>query len=391
MISLLRRRPIPWQAGGALTPIQVEIVEQLVEAIRKPDGNLFGAMAEFVAQFDEPADGKHDENGHATIEKAPLSEEEIRTLVLQEGFRGVGPIERLVRDIEDQRGNLTDTILDLVSLSQARAGDGHEQADPRGPERSVLLENEIRGIVFREALHGVGVLNYADSTASGERRFLERFLQNYPAATILDVGANDGQYAGLIKDLSPDTTIHSFEPNPVSFAELARRAEVENFYAHNIALGNLDGEVTLFDYADEQGSQHASLFKDVIEIGHQRKSISTTVKSARLDTVIQKIGLDSVGLLKIDTEGNEYNVLQGAERSLSECKIDVIHFEFNEMNVHSSTFFRDFFNLLSDYNLYRLLPNGVIVFQVYDCAFMEIFAYQNIVAIRRGLEQGWIR
>ncbi len=70
--------------------------------------------------------------------------------------------------------------------------------------------------------------------------------------------------------------------------------------------------------------------------------------------------------------------------------IDVIQFEFNEMNVISRVFMRDFFTLLPNYRIYRLLPDGVIAFQTYDPIFMEVFAFQNIACIRRDLDPSWI-
>jgi hypothetical protein len=51
------------------------------------------------------------------------------------------------------------------------------------------------------------------------------------------------------------------------------------------------------------------------------------------------------------------------------------------MNVSSRTYFRDFWNLLPNYNFYRLLPDGMVKIERYSPVFCEIFAYQNIVAI----------
>lgn len=73
-------------------------------------------------------------------------------------------------------------------------------------------------------------------------------------------------------------------------------------------------------------------------------------------------------------------VLKGSQELLSGKSIRLIQFEFNEMNVVSRTYMRDFLNLLSNYQLNRLLPDGLIPLNssVQDT---EIFAFQNIVAI----------
>ena len=71
-------------------------------------------------------------------------------------------------------------------------------------------------------------------------------------------------------------------------------------------------------------------------------------------------------------------------------RIAVIQFEFNEMNVVSRVFMKDFLAILPNYRIFRLLPEGAIQFAVYDPTFMEVFAYQNIVAIRRDLDPCWV-
>jgi len=56
------------------------------------------------------------------------------------------------------------------------------------------------------------------------------------------------------------------------------------------------------------------------------------------------------------------------------------------MNVYSRVFFRDFYELLVNYNFFRMLPDGLIFLGKYNPIFQEIFAYQNIVAIRKDLK-----
>ena len=249
---------------------------------------------------------------------------------------------------------------------------------------------EDRGQAYRVALNNIGVLNYENDVVSGERHFIQRFLTWQPRALIFDVGANEGQYAKLVKEIGPDAVVHSFEPHPVSFAKLERAATETGLFAHRLALGDVAGGVEIFDYADEAGSQHASLYRDVIEKIHQRSAAQTKVPCDTLDAVAERLGLTRIGLLKIDTEGHELAVLRGAKDLLARGAIDVIQFEFNEMNVISRAFFKDFFDILWQYQLYRLLMDGVIRLPVYDPVFMEIFAYQNIVCVRRDIDPSWL-
>ena len=247
-----------------------------------------------------------------------------------------------------------------------------------------------RGRIYYNALHGVGVLNYQNDLITGEHRFIQRFVEQYPKAIVFDVGANSGQYARLVRSIGPQTTVHSFEPHPVSFEKLAKAAAIDGFTAHNFALGNKRSEIDFFDYADEAGSQHASVYRDVIEGVHRRPAASQKVRCETLDAVVTEMEIASIDLLKIDTEGHEFAVLRGAKRMLKSGQIDVIQFEFNEMNVISRVFMKDFFDLLPNYRFFRLLENGVIELPDYEPNFVEIFAFQNIVCIRRDRDHHWV-
>lgn len=94
-------------------------------------------------------------------------------------------------------------------------------------------------------------------------------------------------------------------------------------------------------------------------------------------------GIDYIDLLKIDAEGNELEILKGSSNLLKEGRIGYIFFEFNEMNIISRVFFRDFYKLLSNYEIYRLLPKGLILLK--DCPVeTELFAFQNILAMNKA-------
>ncbi|MFC5507985.1 FkbM family methyltransferase [Bosea massiliensis] len=248
-----------------------------------------------------------------------------------------------------------------------------------------------RGMKYREGLRAVGVLNYENSDISGESRFLNRFFGEFPRALVIDVGANSGQFCELARGIGADATIHSLEPHPVSFATLKDVAGRFDVTAHQLALGDRDGEIEIFDYEDEQGSQHASLYREVIEGVHHRKAAPTMVRCLTLDNFAAAQGLNHIGLLKIDTEGHELAVLRGAKALLEAGKVDVIQFEFNEMNVIARVFMKDFFEMLPNYRIFRLLPDSVLEFATYDPTFMEVFAYQNIVCVRRDIDTNWLQ
>jgi len=243
-------------------------------------------------------------------------------------------------------------------------------------------------LLFQLSLRGLGVLNYGSDRLTGERDFLQRFAARRGPLVVLDVGANEGQYASTLKTLAPAAIIYAFEPHPRTYERLEDRAQEHKFTAINLACGSKPDRLTLYDYQDHpQGSQHASLHQGVIEQIHQGVAATWNVEVITIDDFLKQERLDNVDLLKIDTEGHEYEVLLGAREAIARRSIEIIHIEFNEMNVISRVFCRDFCQLLQDYDFYRMLPDGLLPLGAYTALTWELFAYQNLVAILRGHKQ----
>jgi hypothetical protein len=149
----------------------------------------------------------------------------------------------------------------------------------------------------------------------------------------------------------------------------------------NAGLGRKTEVAKLFDYQDTDGngsgSEHASLYSEVFQ---DVQSGICEVNIITLDSFCFENNITQIDLLKMDTEGNEFAILEGAKRMLAERRIKAIHFEFGGSNIYSRVFMRDFFTTLSDYELYRMLPSGLLKLD-YDPFFCEIFGYQNMVAL----------
>ena len=83
-------------------------------------------------------------------------------------------------------------------------------------------------------------------------------------------------------------------------------------------------------------------------------------------------------------EGNEVNVLKGSKESLRNDIIEAVQFEFTQINSTSRIFMKDFFDILEEkYTINRLLPNELIPLNTYNPTMHEIYAYQNIIALRK--------
>jgi FkbM family methyltransferase len=239
--------------------------------------------------------------------------------------------------------------------------------------------------LFRLSIGGLGILNYRDANESGEKEFLKKHLANRdPGSCVVDVGANKGLYSKMCLDIDPDIRIFAIEPHPVTFETLVDTLQGTRAIPVNVAMGDRAGTLSLYDHSGADGSMHASVYKEVIEDIHGSKSVSHEVRVTTIDDFMAKESIESLVLLKIDVEGHDLSVLEGARRAIERKQIEAIHFEFNEMNVISRVFLRDFMHILKNYDFYRLLPKGKISFKNYSPLHCELFAYQNIIAILRG-------
>lgn len=259
--------------------------------------------------------------------------------------------------------------------------------------RRLLARRSLFGVnkfLFLLSLRGMGVLNHGDFSVTGEDHFLRHsvpaLLPEERELVVLDVGANEGRYACKVKELHPNASVYAFEPHPGTFARLRQKALEHGFEAVQLACGETRAELELYDFLEhDEGTSCASLYKGVIEQIHRRPSDSWTVPVTNLDRFMEKRGLARVHLLKTDTEGHDLSVIRGAADALRSEALDIVQFEFNEMNVVSRTFFKDFYDLLPAYSFFRMLPDGLVALEDYAPLTHELFAYQNIAAIPRRL------
>jgi FkbM family methyltransferase len=152
-------------------------------------------------------------------------------------------------------------------------------------------------------------------------RQLKRLLDHFGITLVLDVGANVGQYAGYLRDAGYRGRIVSFEPLADAHAALTRRAAGDAGWtvAPRMALGASMGEVELNVSNDRDMSSLLPMRAEILEASPTSHTVAReTVRVATLDSVFADYARDADRvLLKIDTQGYERQVLDGAERSLA--------------------------------------------------------------------------
>lgn len=251
----------------------------------------------------------------------------------------------------------------------------------------LILDVAERGGVdlLRLAYTQRGILKYRSLEESGEAHFIEHVLRDLvPASPILfDVGANCGSYSIALRQSFPSANITAFEPNSEVYPSLVDRLSRSGVECVNLGLSDEPGEMELFLRSSNRQTSHASVYQGVLADLHAYSDVEKiSVGLTTLDQYCQEKEIERIDFLKIDTEGHELAVLRGAKALLEQNRIGCIQFEFNEMNVISRVWLRDFHDLLAGFVLFRLNTNRMQRLEPYHPR-EEIFQFQNIVAIPR--------
>jgi FkbM family methyltransferase len=150
---------------------------------------------------------------------------------------------------------------------------------------------------------------------------LNRTLLAVGVETVLDVGANQGQYAALLRSAGFRGTIHSFEPLDDAYSLLAKRAKNDSaWFTHHFALGDRPSHANIHVSANSYSSSilpmtaaHLDAAPDSIVEREQAICIEPLASIAdRLELQPERT------LLKVDTQGFEAKVLAGAGQLLDE-------------------------------------------------------------------------
>ncbi len=138
------------------------------------------------------------------------------------------------------------------------------------------------------------------------------------AGTFIDVGAHYGFYSVLVGKSNPDTKIYAFEPIPENFEVLRRNLDLNNISA-DIAMQTVSNVEGTFNFqVSEQSSQSGFIANP------DEKIIKTIeVESVSLDHHFPS-SLEGSILVKIDTEGHEFKVLQGMEKFIQNNNVSLL-------------------------------------------------------------------
>lgn len=218
--------------------------------------------------------------------------------------------------------------------------------------------------------------------ANGEFVLLSQVLGgDSGAVTLLDVGANRGEWsrkaATLARTNRVGITVHAFEPLSGTRALLEKAAaEFPEVRVESIALSNVPGTAAF--YSQSAGAGTSSLHP---VSGARAEDVTLTT----LDVWMAEQRYTHIRMIKIDVEGFDSLVLEGAAHTLMHGLVDVVQFEYNWRWLLNSRSLHWVFQFIEDkpYVFGKLVPDGILTFDRWHFE-LDRFFEGNYVLLREG-------
>jgi FkbM family methyltransferase len=217
--------------------------------------------------------------------------------------------------------------------------------------------------LFKRSLHrlGLDLRRYTAQNSASLRRMYFVIQENID--TILDIGANAGQYAAELRESGFAGRIVSCEPQAGAYQALCRRAVRDALWTcKRLALGAEPGEAVLHLSGNSVSSSllpmtpyMAAAFADAACMGTE------TVPVATLDSLVRDLKLEPAKFfLKLDVQGYEQQALHGAGSLLTHTPLIEAELALVPMYDHGSNF-PDVFEFLTQlgYRLVSLEANTI--------------------------------
>ncbi len=137
---------------------------------------------------------------------------------------------------------------------------------------------------------------------------------------VIDIGANTGLFALIARSLNQKAKIFAFEPMPFFENIINKNNELNGFDIKILekAVSDIEQKLTFYMPAKGKGNIYSSTVKIEHYLGHQETTPETIeVNCIRLDNFFLKHEFFGIGIIKIDAEGNDYEVLKSMGNYLS--------------------------------------------------------------------------
>ena len=196
---------------------------------------------------------------------------------------------------------------------------------------------------------------------NGEELVVRTFIHDNDI--VFDVGANVGGWSQCVGIHASNCTIYAFEPIANCFEKLKETVQSDTMHCFNCAISNAIGSMPFFYYSY---NEECSGFTERHILGEVSETF--LVSTITLDSFCHEREIFHINFLKIDTEGAELKVLQGARQLLHEKRIEKIQFEYGGTYPDAGITFKEVFTILHSegYFIFREHPQGLIRVEQWD-------------------------
>ncbi|OGJ15965.1 MAG: hypothetical protein A2632_01290 [Candidatus Pacebacteria bacterium RIFCSPHIGHO2_01_FULL_46_16] len=197
--------------------------------------------------------------------------------------------------------------------------------------------------------------------------------------TFFDVGANIGAISLLAASQMSTGKVYAFEPTPMLISKFNQNVLLNKFENKiTLVVSAVANKVGVIEFTCESESE-----VNHITGNSGSRSKSTLVPTVTLDAFANKKKISHIDFLKIDVEGAELLVFQGAKKLLEEGRIGIILFELNKNCKTFGYQFQDIFKLLAKekYSFFLFDTNGAL--HEIDIARYALTKTENIIAVQK--------
>jgi len=197
---------------------------------------------------------------------------------------------------------------------------------------SRIIESLVQPLLKK---YGLQVIRYPERDIRRRLQIIDSFNIN----TLLDVGANRGQYALQIRSLGYEGRIISFEPTSEAFELLKIVSNNDDKWEiYHYGLGDLNEDLTINLAANSASSSILDMTSEHIEsASHAHYTSQESIQIKVLDDIFDDLKLNDKSLMiKIDTQGYEKNVLVGSLKKISKIKIVQLEMSLTPLYVNES-------------------------------------------------------
>ncbi len=219
--------------------------------------------------------------------------------------------------------------------------------------RRDFLIRKVAGLC-RRYLDWYGNLSY-DMATNGEA-FILHTLAGFQFKVIFDVGANVGEWTATARKSCSQAEIHCFEISPPTFAKLvANTQSLGNVFCHNIGLSDKADSIRLRHYNDFPALTTNTDYPHPFSYSEITAAVTSGDEYSAAHQICH------IDLLKIDVEGMEEQVLRGFQQMFDRQAIDLVQFEYGQVNIVNRFLLRDAYRFFRErgYVVGKVFPSYV--------------------------------